>query len=225
MAKKNQPKNQTEKIPSVSACLAGPEEPRRHTTQVFITRVQLLHCLWEASCVSAPLPKMIPHPPPATSPSPDPQPAPTPARFPPSQLCTIHSISWISALNLQRLSGPRRRCSASHFPASLQPLTARSHTLPWTGVAHNSFRWDSQCFPCYPLLPSSPGSRAPARLLCVMASARQYFLRFRPPSGDNPERSTPLTKGNWAAKSFLKGAVCELTMARLDLDLLQQQLQ
>lgn len=161
------------KHPARSACLAGPEEPRRHTTQAFITRVQLLPCLSDSILLSAPLPKIIPHPAPATSPA---SLHPTPTHSSPSQPCTIHSISWISALNLQRLSGPRLRRSADHFPASLQPLTARSHILPQTRVGRESFRWDSlsQCFPCYPILPSSPGSRAPALLLLCVTVFRSH---------------------------------------------------
>lgn len=97
--------------------------------------------------LSAPPPTVIPHPA-STQPS------------------TIHSISWISGLNLQRLSWARDAAAAPSTSSLQRRLRGviyyRGPACLGSPSAGTSL---SQCFPRYPLLSRSPESRVPALLL------------------------------------------------------------
>lgn len=147
-----------------------------HNTGVYHTRAAPALPLGSV-LLSAPLPKIIPHPAPATSPA-SLHPAPTPTHpllsFPavhhPLHLLDL-CAQFAEALGAE--APPQRRplpcfITAAHCEESYITADPRGTRV--------LFRWDSlsQCFPCYPLLPSSPGSRAPALLLLCVTVFRSH---------------------------------------------------
>lgn len=94
----------------------------------------------------------------------------------PTQSHTIHSISWISGLICRGSRGPHCAGEAKAYqpvPCFITTITARSHTLPESHMAHTVFHWDLSHslplspLPCSPFLPFSPGIRAPLPFLNV----------------------------------------------------------